>query len=71
MAAVGAPIEGAPGPMSDEELIAHCAQLTRELQRRELANEPPASNQAAVCRALFDVAEATSRALIANNCPGV
>jgi hypothetical protein len=71
MAEIGAPIEGAPGPMSNEQLIEHCAQLTAELQRRELASEPPQPDQAAVCRALFDVAEATQRALIANNCPGV
>lgn len=75
MAAIEAPIDGAPEPMSNSELIAHCQRLTQELKRRQGAalvmvapNEP---TQSEVCAALFDVSQATQAALIANNCPGV
>ena len=70
MAAIGAPIEGIPGPMTDAQLIAHCEQLTTELKRREQENDHGQPDQEK-CRVLFDVAEATAKALIANNCPGV
>jgi hypothetical protein len=70
MAAITEPVDGTPGPMTDEELVAHCNQLTTELKRRAASNEHGQSNEAK-CRALFDVSNAVQEALIANNCPGV
>ncbi len=62
-------------PMSNAELISHARRLTAELQRRKGAvvvmSAPNEPTQSEVCAALFDVAQATQKALIDNNCPGV
>lgn len=77
MAEVGRPVEAeSEAPLTPLGLVNLAHRLAHELRLRlgeqsnlVVLNAPPTQQE--ICDALFDVSNATQKALIANNCPGV